>query len=98
MLAAQTGLRAAELTTLTCANVHFGAGAHLSCRGKGRKDRITPLTAGTIAILRVWTAERAGNPTDPLFPTRRGQPLSLDALERRVAHHAQRAPPAPARH
>ena len=91
LLAAQTGLRASELTSLTCADVHFGAGAHVSCRGKGRKDRITPLTAGTVAVLRVWTAERAGNPTDPLFPTRRGQPLSLDALERRVAHHAQHA-------
>jgi site-specific recombinase XerD len=42
-------------------------------------------------VLRVWTAERAGGPTDPLFPTRRGQPLSLDAFERRVAHHAQQA-------
>jgi integrase/recombinase XerD len=91
MLAAQTGLRASELTALTCADVHFGAGAHVSCCGKGRKDRITPLTVGTVAVLRVWTAERAGNPTDPLFPTRRGQPLSLDALERRVAHHAQTA-------
>lgn len=88
MLAAQTGLRASELTALTCADVHFGAGAHVSCHGKGRKDRITPLTTGTVAVLRVWTAERAGGPTDPLFPTRRGQPLSLDALERRVTHHA----------
>lgn len=91
LLAAQTGLRASELTTLTCADVHFGAGAHVSCHGKGRKHRIIPLTAGTVAVLRVWTAERAGNPPDPLFPTRRGQPLSLDALERRIAHHAQQA-------
>jgi len=91
MLAAQTGLRASELTALTCADVHLGAGAHVSCHGKGRKDRITPLTTSTVAVLRVWTAERAGNPTDPLFPTRRGQPLSLDALERRVTHHAQPA-------
>ena len=91
LLAAQTGLRASELTTLTCADVHFGAGAHVSCHGKGRKDRITPLTAGTVAVLRVWTAERTGIPTDPLFPTRRGHPLSLDALERRIAHHAHHA-------
>ena len=91
MLAAQSGLQASELTALTCADVHLGAGAHVSCHGKGRKDRITPLTAGTVAVLRVWTAERAGGPTDPLFPTHRGQPLSLDALERRVAHHAQPA-------
>jgi integrase/recombinase XerD len=91
LLAAQTGLRASELTALTCADVHYGAGAHASCHGKGRKDRITPLTAGTVAVLRTWTAERAGGPTDPLFPTRRGQRLSLDALERRVTHHAQHA-------
>ncbi len=91
MLAAQTGLRASELTSLTCSDVHLGAGAHVSCRGKGRKDRITPLTGATIEVLRVWTAERAGHPTDSLFPTRRGQRLSLDALERRVTHHAQHA-------
>ncbi len=92
LLAAQTGLRASELTALTCADVHFGAGAHVSCHGKGRKDRITPLTTGTVAVLRVWTAERAGSsPSAPLFPTRRGRPLSLDALERRIAHHTQQA-------
>jgi site-specific recombinase XerD len=91
MLAAQTGLRATELTSLTCADLHLAAGAHVSCRGKGRKDRITPLTAGTVAVLRAWTTERAGGPTDPLFPTRRGGPLSLDALERRVTHHARAA-------
>jgi len=91
LLAAQTGLRASELTSLTCADAHLGTGAHVSCHGKGRKDRITPLTAGTVAVLRVWTAERAGNPTEPLFLTRRGQRLSLDALERRIAHHARQA-------
>lgn len=91
LLATQTGLRATELTSLTCADAHLGAGAHVSCHGKGRKDRITPLTAGTVAVLRIWIAERAGNPTEPLFPTRRGQRLSLDALERRIAHHARQA-------
>lgn len=91
LLAAQTGLRASELTGLTCGDAHLNAGAHVSCHGKGRKDRITPLTADTVAVLRVWIAERAGDPTDPLFPTRRGQRLSLDALERRIGHHARRA-------
>jgi integrase/recombinase XerD len=91
LLAAQTGLRASELTSLTCGDVHLGAGAHVSCHGKGRKDRITPLTAGIVAVLRVWLAERAGTPTEPLFPTRRGQRLCLDALERRISLHARRA-------
>jgi len=91
LLAAQTGLRASELTTLRCADVHLGVGAHVSCHGNRRKDRITPLTAGTVAVLRLWQAERAGKPTDPLFPTRQGRPLSLDALQHRIAHHAARA-------
>ena len=79
-LAAQTGLRASELIGLTRADVQLGAGAHVSCTGKGRKQRITPLTSGTIAILRAWLAERAGQPGDPLFPTQTGRALSRDAL------------------
>ena len=90
-LAIETGLRVSELTGLRRSDVQLGTAAHIACHGKGRKDRITPLTTDTVAVLRVWTTERAGIPTDPLFPTRRGQPLSLDALERRVAHHAQHA-------
>jgi site-specific recombinase XerD len=44
-----------------------------------------------VATLRVWLAERAGGPTDPLFPTRRGQPLSRDAVEHRLAKYATSA-------
>jgi integrase/recombinase XerD len=88
LLAIQTGLRASELTGLTCRDVHLGAGPYVACHGKGRKDRITPLTAGTVTTLRTWLAERAGAPDDPLFPTSRGGPMSPDALEQRLAHHA----------
>ncbi len=84
-LAVQTGLRASELIGLSCADVHLGAGAHVSCNGKGRKQRITPLISGTVAVLRAWLTERAGRPADPLFPTRTGRALSRDALERRLA-------------
>jgi integrase/recombinase XerD len=91
LTAAQTGLRASELTGLSRADVHLGTGAHVSCQGKGRKQRITPLTAQTVAILRIWLTERAGQPTDPLFPTRTGRTLSRDAIERRLAKHAQTA-------
>ena len=44
LLAVQTGLRISELIGLTRADLHLGAGAHVACHGKGRKDRITPLT------------------------------------------------------
>ena len=87
LLATQTGLRVSELTSLNCGDVHLGSGAHLSCIGKGRKQRITPLTAATNAVLRVWLTERAGWPEDPLFPTSRGGRLSRDAVERRLAKH-----------
>jgi integrase/recombinase XerD len=80
MLACQTGLRASELLHLTVSDVHLGTGAHVSCLGKGRKQRITPLTTATVATLRAWLAERASLPTEPLFPTRRGDPLSRDGL------------------
>ena len=87
MLACQTGLRATELTSLAIGDVHLGAGAHVSCLGKGGKQRITPLTPATVTDLRSWLAERGGLPADPLFVTRRGTPLSRDALERRIAKY-----------
>ena len=89
LLAVQTGLRISELTGLTCRDVHLstGAGAHVACHGKGRKDRITPLTTTTVAVLRGWFIERAGEPRTPLFPTRTGHALSRDAIEHRIAHY-----------
>jgi integrase/recombinase XerD len=91
LLAIQTGLRASELTSLNVGDVHLAGAAHLICEGKGRKQRTTPLTKTTAAVLRVWLTERAGNPTDPLFPTIRGRRLSRDALERRLAIHLANA-------
>ncbi len=86
LVAVQTGLRVSELTALCCRDVHLGAGAHVRCVGKGRKQRCTPLTAQTVAVLRGWLAERRGQPEDPLFPTSRGRPLS------RGDHGRQRCP------
>jgi integrase/recombinase XerD len=91
MLACQTGLRASELLGLTIADLHLGTGAHVSCLGKGRKHRITPLTSATTTQLTTWLTERAGRPTDPVFPTRRGTPLSPDGLQRRLATYVATA-------
>src|SRR5271166_1234740 len=76
-LAVQTGLRLSELI----------GSPHVHCTGKGRKERCVPMTAATVAILRVWLQERAGRSDEPLFPTRTGRRLSDDAVERRVATH-----------
>jgi integrase/recombinase XerD len=88
VLLAQTGLRASELTGLRCGDIHLGTGAHATTTGKGRKQRITPLTKETAAALRAWLAERGGQPAEPLFPTSIGEPLTRKALARRIAKHA----------
>ncbi len=88
LLAVQTGLRISELTGLTCRDLYLGTGAHVACHGKGRKDRITPLTTTAVLVLNSWLTERAGEPNAPLFPTRRGRNLSRDAIEHRITHYA----------
>jgi integrase/recombinase XerD len=95
-LTVQTGLRVSELTNLTISDLHLSTGACVHCVGKGRKQRVTPLTTQTVAVLKVWLRERAGNPTDPLFPSRRDRPLSTDAvawlLTKHVVAAIQRCP------
>jgi site-specific recombinase XerD len=39
----------------------------------------------------VWLVERGGSPTEPLFPTSTGKPLTRKALARRIAKHATHA-------
>jgi integrase/recombinase XerD len=91
LLAVQTGLRVSELTGLTRQDAHLGAGPHVRCHGKGRKDRATPLTSQTVKVLKTWLAECGPSPDGPLFPTRAGGRLSRDAVERLVAKHAAAA-------
>jgi integrase/recombinase XerD len=102
LLAVQTGLRVSELTGLARQDIHLGAGPHVRCHGKGRKDRATPLTAQTVKVLRPWLAELGPAPGGPLFPTQSGGRLSRDAVERLVTKHAataaDRCPPVKEKH
>lgn len=91
VLALQTGLRVSELIGLDCGDVVLGAGGHVRCEGKGRRQRAVPLTHSAQQVLKVWMTERAGCTSDPLFPTRTGRRLTPDAIERRVAIHAATA-------
>jgi integrase/recombinase XerD len=61
IIAVQTGLRLSEMTALRHEDVSLGAGAHVRCRGKGRKERCTPLAKPTVAVLKAWIeADRGG--------------------------------------
>jgi integrase/recombinase XerD len=91
LLAVQSGLRISELTGLLCADVYLGTGAHVRCVGKGRKQRVTPLTRQAVQVLREWLREHQGAGDGPLFPTRRGGQLSRDAVEFLLHKHATSA-------
>ena len=90
-LAVQTGLRVSEITGLRVADVHLDVGPHVRCTGKGRKDRATPLTRQTAAIMRGWLAERGGVGADPVFPGPDGKPLGTNAVRRLTQRHAATA-------
>jgi integrase/recombinase XerD len=91
MVAIQTGLRVSELIGLQRQDVRLGRGAHVHCRGKGRKQRCTPLRREAVRVLIPWLRECPGDPEAPIFPSSRGGALSRDAVERLVARHCQTA-------
>jgi site-specific recombinase XerD len=90
-LAVQTGLRVSELAGLRNCDIELGTGAHVRCRGKGRKNCSTPLPKQTVTVLRAWAKERQGAPDDPLFPSQRGGHLTRGGMEEIVARHATTA-------
>jgi site-specific recombinase XerD len=90
-VAVQSGLRVSELTAMRNADVALGRGAHVRVVGKGRKERVTPLTGHTIAVLGPWLAERAGTPSAPVFPGPSGGQLSRDAVRKLVVKYAHLA-------
>ena len=91
VVAVQTGLRVSELLSLRRHHVHLGAGPHVRVHGKGRKERVTPLTSHTVTALRAWLKERGGQPDDPVFPGPAGRPLGRDAIRKLVVRHTATA-------
>ena len=61
VLTAQTGLRVSETLGLRIADVCLDSGAHVRCHGDGRKERVTPLTGQTAAVLRVCPNQPFGS-------------------------------------
>ena len=61
-------------------------GAHLLCRGKGRKNRNTPLDRNTVDVLAALKAQRSAS-EGFLFPTRTGTQMSREAVAARLSQH-----------
>jgi site-specific recombinase XerD len=91
MLAIQTGLRLSELIGLRSRDIVLSLGAHVRCYGKGRKERCTPLTKQTVALMKAWLKERGGSDNYVVFPNARGTPLSPDGVQYLLAKHVAKA-------
>jgi integrase/recombinase XerD len=91
LVGVQTGLRVSELIGLRRRDIILGAGPHVRCEGKGRKQRFTPLRQEAVEVLTQWLRECPAEPATPAFPSSRGGPLSRDAVERLVARHQRGA-------
>lgn len=91
LLAIQTGLRVSELVGLQRSDLHLGPGPHVRCRGKGRKERITPITKQTSELLKRWMDQRPDDPGTPVFASHHHTPLTRSAVEKIVARHVTAA-------
>lgn len=92
LLTVQVGLRVSELVGLDCEDLALApSAAYVRCHGKGRKDRLIPLRSEAKSVLRSWVRERAGRPSDPLFPNARGGRLSRDGVEYLLTKHVATA-------
>jgi site-specific recombinase XerD len=91
LLAVQTGLRLSELIGLRRDDVHLGMGAHVRVVGKGRKERCTPLSKATRAVLTAWLREPMRALNQPVFPNARGGSLSSHGVHYLLAKHVAMA-------
>jgi len=90
-LTVETGLRVSELVGLRREDAHLGRGPHVRCRGKGRKDRCTPLRKQVVWEVKRWLSDSPGTPEAPLFPTARGGQMNRDTVSYLLAKYAQAA-------
>jgi len=87
LVAVQTGLRLSEMTGLKREDLVLGAGAHLRVFGKGRKERCTPIAKPTLAVLKAWLRECQRGDGQILFPSAKGNRLSVHGVQYMLNKH-----------
>jgi integrase/recombinase XerD len=86
-----TGLRVSELVGLKLDGVNLEAG-FVRCLGKGSKERVVPLGASAAAAVQAYLqSARGAHPTETLFLTSRGAPLSRMEFWKLLKAYAARA-------
>ena len=87
LVAVQTGLRLSEMTSLKREDLIIGTGAHVRVIGKGRKERCTPIAKSTLAVLKAWLREPQRGTGEVLFPSAKGQRLSVHGVQYLLNKH-----------
>jgi site-specific recombinase XerD len=91
LLAVQTGLRLSEMSGLQRQDMILGTGAHVRVIGKGRKERCTPLARSTLVVLNAWLREPQRGDGNILFPSARGERLSVHGVQYLLNKHRMTA-------
>ncbi|SAL06995.1 integrase domain-containing protein [Caballeronia calidae] len=91
LVAVQTGLRLSEMTGLNRGDVVLGTGAHVRVIGKGRKERCTPIARSTRTVLKAWLREPQRGDGTVLFPSERGERLSVHGVQYLLNKHRKAA-------
>lgn len=87
LTAVQTGLRLSEMTGLKRQDLILSTGAHVRVIGKGRKERCTPIAKSTRAVLKAWLREPQRGDGNVLFPSAKGERLSVHGVQYMLNKH-----------
>lgn len=87
-----TGARVSEIVNLNVRALRLEAPEQVRLLGKGRKERVCPISADTAKLLRVYLSERGVSPDAdvPLFVNRLGARLTRGGIARRIRRHSGR--------
>lgn len=89
-----TGARVSEIIGVKVADVVMGESACVHLRGKGRKERSTPLWKSTVQEIRVWLKRNPElDADDALLPNRDGQPMTRCNVTQRLNIAVEHAAP-----
>jgi len=79
------------MTGLKREDLILGVGAHVRVIGKGRRERCTPIARSTRAVLKAWLREPQRGDGTVLFPSERGERLSVHGVQYLLNKHRMTA-------
>lgn len=89
------GLRVSEVVALNRGDILSpamdGQPARVRVLGKGRKERVIYLSVDAYAVVARWLALMPGKTDSPLCPNARGKRLTVNGLQDRLRHAAEKA-------